>query len=166
MPSLFDAVADPSIGSVANGVSFVVYGVAAPQGSAAVVNDNKPRLNDWRDAVRQRAQDAADRGLFFGQGVPLELRVTFYLPRPKRAPKRVQHQTTKPDALKLVRAVEDAMTSVLYHDDAQIVAHVSRKRFAIDSPPRAEIAPATVSRGCSARGFRKVATWAKAGARP
>jgi Holliday junction resolvase RusA-like endonuclease len=43
----------------------------------------------------------------------------------------------KPDVLKLARAVEDALTGILYRDDAQIVTEVLRKRYG--DPPRVEI---------------------------
>ena len=40
--------------------------------------------------------------------------------------------------LKLARAVEDAMSGVVYRDDAQVVTEVLRKRYG--EPARAEVA--------------------------
>lgn len=71
---------------------------------------------------------------------PLRLALTFFRPRPKghygtgrnagvlkdSAP---DFPTTKPDGLKLARSVEDALTGVVYLDDALIVEGVQRKRY-------------------------------------
>jgi Holliday junction resolvase RusA-like endonuclease len=73
---------------------------------------------------------------------------TFYRPRPKghygtgRNAAVVKDSappapTTKPDALKLARAVEDALTSILWKDDAQIVDERLRKVWG--EPERCEI---------------------------
>lgn len=45
----------------------------------------------------------------------------------------------KPDLSKLIRAAEDALTGIVYVDDARITRLVVEKRFAVDSPPRVEI---------------------------
>jgi Holliday junction resolvase RusA-like endonuclease len=37
--------------------------------------------------------------------------------------------TPQPDSTKLVRAIEDALTKVLWHDDSQIVRHVTEKVY-------------------------------------
>lgn len=71
---------------------------------------------------------------------PLCLELVFYKTRPKShfgtgknskllkqsAP---EYPITRPDALKLARAVEDALTGLFYHDDAQIVDEKISKRF-------------------------------------
>ena len=65
---------------------------------------------------------------------PLRLDVTFLFERPKRlltkkAPKgRVAH-VVKPDLSNLIKAVEDALNGLPYHDDAQIADIVARKRY-------------------------------------
>ena len=75
---------------------------------------------------------------------PLNLEVDFYVPRPKghfgkrglrlSAP---AFPTVKPDATKLLRAVEDALTGIVWRDDAQVVEqHVSKL---YGEPARAEI---------------------------
>ena len=43
----------------------------------------------------------------------------------------------RPDATKLVRAVEDALTGLVWRDDAQVVIQTVRKRYG--HPERAEI---------------------------
>ena len=102
----------------------------------AVTDDSGPEGKAWRAVV----QDAA-RAVFPPE-VPLlsghvELRLEFQVMRPKghygarglRASAPV-HPTTKPDLLKMARAVEDALTGVLWRDDAQIVTEILTKRYA------------------------------------
>ena len=61
---------------------------------------------------------------------PVGLEATFYLPCPKSAPKRQPAFPAKrPDLDKLVRVVADALSGVLWHDDAQVTALVARKRY-------------------------------------
>lgn len=75
-------------------------------------------------------------------GPPLvcELRVTFefFRTRPKahfrsnglvKDALALAWPTTKPDVTKLVRAAEDAMTGILWIDDAQIVEQIASKKF-------------------------------------
>ncbi len=130
-------------------IQLTVYGVALPQGSksARVVKgrailtegfgDGPRRRKAWRDAVADAArewQKTHNAALLEG---PLRFEAWFYLPRPKSAPKRVAMPAKKPDASKLLRSVEDALTGIIWHDDAQIVtAHVF-KRFALFCPPHA-----------------------------
>lgn len=76
---------------------------------------------------------------------PVDLTVTFYLPRPRSAPRRVLFPATKPDLDKLTRAVGDALKGIAYTEDSRIVDLHIRKRFAIASPPRAEILVREVS---------------------
>jgi len=108
------------------------------------IEDN-PRLAQWRQAVAQVAADAYNGPLLSG---PVGLRLVFIRPRPKafygtgRNAGRLKAgapfwPTTRPDLLKLARAVEDALTGVIWRDDAQIVVeHLSKKygeRFAVDA---------------------------------
>lgn len=79
---------------------------------------------------------------------PVKLRLTFFMPRPKShfrtgrfsgqlkdsAP--LQH-LFKPDLSKLFRCAEDALTGILYKDDAQIIEHESpRKHYEDSSHPK------------------------------
>jgi Holliday junction resolvase RusA-like endonuclease len=81
------------------------------------------------------------RALFEG---PLILTISIYRSRPKghygtgrnegclrmSAP---FYPTTQPDTTKLVRGIEDAMTGVVYRDDAQIVHQKARKSYTTGS---------------------------------
>jgi crossover junction endodeoxyribonuclease RusA len=127
-----------------------VIGMPATQGSkrgfpvrrkngtigVALVESGGEHHRSWREAVAAEARRVAD-------GAPLDEPVvatfTFYLPRPKSAKKSVLFPDKKPDSLKLARAVEDALTKILYSDDSRIVTHTIRKRFAVDRPPGVEI---------------------------
>ncbi len=78
-------------------------------------------LNFWRRRVADSCLQA--RVLCAASG-PLKLVLRFRLPRPKSAPKRgngLDLAAKRPDLSKLVRAVEGAVTGVLYRDDSQIV---------------------------------------------
>lgn len=149
-------------------VAFDVFGVAVAKGSArsfgfhlrdhagqpvigkngqpiirtATTNAN-PKTKGWEQLVREQAQTIAADGVFIG---PVVLTVTFRLPRPQSLPKRQLHHTKKPDLDKLVRCTNDALTGVLYIDDAQIVDLHARKTYvAIGAAPSAHI---TVEEAC------------------
>jgi Holliday junction resolvase RusA-like endonuclease len=117
-------------------VSFDVYGTPTPQGSKVaygrrVVDANAERLKPWRESVKQAALTACEGRLPL-EG-PLDVAVTFYLPRPASAPKRVIWPAKKPDVDKLLRAAMDGMTDGgVWGDDAQVVRVVATKRFAGD----------------------------------
>jgi Holliday junction resolvase RusA-like endonuclease len=76
------------------------------------------------------------------------LEVEVVLPRPlshrrkdgSTAPGAPRYPITKPDATKMLRAVEDAMTGIAWLDDAQIVRQVVTKRYAeSDEKPGAKV---------------------------
>lgn len=106
-----------------------------------VITDDCKESRDWKNRVAQEAASVMSainlRTLLEG---PLRVAITFYLPRPKahfRTGKHASslrdkapvHPDKKPDALKLARAVEDALTGVVWRDDAQIVTEHISKRY-------------------------------------
>lgn len=134
---------------------FTVYGKPQPAGSKrafvitgtnrASVTDANPKSRDWKNAVASEAYKVHAGDLLDG---PLAVQFTFYFPRPKGhyrtgknigqlKPSSPMFPATKPDALKLARGVEDALSGVVYRDDAQIVQEVLAKRFG--EPARVEI---------------------------
>lgn len=139
-------------------LSFTVFGPAQPAGSKrafvmkgtnrAIVTDANPKASVWKEQVAREAGIATGVGvhvLFCG---PLSLEVLFVLPRPKAHYRTGKHahelrpdaphfHTKKPDATKLLRAVEDAMTGVVWRDDAQVAHQVVRKVYG--HPVRCEI---------------------------
>lgn len=130
-------------------IAFVVHGHPEPAGSKRSVPmgqrwgviDANPKSKGWKLIVEQVAGEVmAGRPLLQGA---LELRLTFYVQRPKGhhgkkglLPSAPAYPMVKPDVLKLARGVEDALTGVVYRDDAQIVDEVLAKRY---GPERVEI---------------------------
>lgn len=130
---------------------FTVLGRPQPQGSArgvpvkrkngkmgiAVTTDN-PKLHSWRQDVGYRALQARPTdNITFGQGEPVLVTYTFFLAPPKKMPKGRTRPVVKPDVSKLIRAAEDAMTGIVYGDDAQIVSTAADKVYGL--PERTEV---------------------------
>jgi Holliday junction resolvase RusA-like endonuclease len=124
---------------------FEVHGHPEPAGSKRSVGrhriiDANPNAGPWKGQVSERAaaaMRAADYALLDG---PLGLAVIFTRLRPQghfgsgrnagvvkdSAP---GYPCVKPDATKLLRGVEDAMTGIVYRDDAQVVEQFVSKRY-------------------------------------
>jgi Holliday junction resolvase RusA-like endonuclease len=130
-------------------ITFTVYGRSEPAGSkqsfvplhrttkqpfrnknggivVSTVDDN-PKSKGWKKVVAKAAKEAHRGPLLDG---PLVATFRFFRPRPKNhhakfGLSKVGAQSvapdTRPDVLKLARAVEDAMIGICYEDDAQIV---------------------------------------------
>lgn len=145
-------------------IEFFVPGIARPGGSkkanvvrrrdGSIVTNAKgnpvvavrdmggERTENWRAVVALEA-----RRVFQGEplSVPLRLDVTFWMPRPKAhfrgngelrdwAP----HYCAKaPDTTKLLRALEDALTGIVWRDDTLIVEQAAKKIFG--SRPGAQV---------------------------
>ena len=139
-------------------ISIVVYGIPRPAGSKrafpikkngeytgrSIVTDASGQLGrDWRADVKAAAVEAY-------QGPPLGgalyVLMCFFMPRPKShfgTGKNAQklrrgapvYHTKRPDVLKLARAVEDALTGIVWADDSQIVRLYYAKHYA-DFPGR------------------------------
>lgn len=130
-----------------NAITFTVIGVSRPKGSTkafvpkgwtrAIITGDNPKTKDWQNLVAEAAsRSLPDAGtLFHG---PVRLDVEFYLPRPKSLPRRVVDHLKKPDLDKLLRSTKDALTGVVWRDDAQVVDVHARKHYAaIGESPRA-----------------------------
>ena len=134
---------------------FTVPGRAAPGGSkrgfafrrangklgVQLVDDNA-KAKPWKVTVAACALAArTSPALLDG---PIKLKLTFILARPKGhhgarglKPSAPKYPTTRPDVLKLARAVEDALTGIVWRDDAQIVSEHLFKEFG--EPERVEV---------------------------
>lgn len=130
-------------------LSFTVYGVAQPQGSAKafmpkgarfpVVTSDNPQLKGWRHLVAAEASRSLN-GAGLNMHGPVSVDAHFYLPRPKALGKRAKPHITRPDADKLARGVLDALTGVIWRDDSQVESLVVTKQYAgIGESPRALI---------------------------
>ena len=134
-------------------IRFVVYGEARSAGSkraffkagmkrAIVIEDNRKSAG-WREQLHSAAAQAMN-GAPLMDG-PLRLEVTFYRPRSKSdlrkngtpRPSAPTHPATRPDATKLLRALEDALTGIVWRDDAQVCDQRARKEFG--EPARVEV---------------------------
>jgi Holliday junction resolvase RusA-like endonuclease len=164
-PTLFET--EPPRPRLASEISFTVHGVAQSAGSkqafvptdkrtvqpyrnkqgriiVSVVDDN-PKSKDWKAVVAAVARQHYAGPLLEGA---VELILRFYRLRPlghfgtgrnagvlKSAAPR--WPTGTPDVLKLARGVEDALTGVIWRDDAQIVRELLEKHYG--EPARVEV---------------------------
>ena len=124
--------------------TFTVLGKAAPQGSKrhvgrGVMVESSKRCKPWRQDVRHTAIDLLPDEWHANMDSAMHLSAVFVFPRPKahfkangqlkpNAPSQCKGRVG--DISKLVRAVEDALTGVVYSDDAQIVSLSAQRRFA------------------------------------
>lgn len=128
-------------------ISFEVCGVPAPQGSKraftrngkAWLDDvNADKLKPWRAVVNSAAADAM-KGMPLITG-PTHIQVEFRFPRPKghfgsgKNSTRLKDNAptfkeSKPDCDKLLRAIFDALTGVVWKDDAQVADVVATKLY-------------------------------------
>lgn len=131
-------------------VSFVVHGKPATAGSKTVfsyqrdgqthvgVRPANQRQKPFMAAVAAQAAEVA-RGIFW-QTEPLWLEVGILRMRPASHHRTGKNAhllragapdlpTGKPDSLKIVRAIEDALAGVLYRDDSQICRHTITKKW-------------------------------------
>lgn len=124
-------------------VTFTVYGTPQPAGSKTAgmsksgkmfVRDSAKGSAPWKRQVAQSAGMAMNgRGVLDGA---LKLTVIFTVPRPKGhygkrgiRPSAPPYPTVRPDVTKLLRAVEDACTGVVWRDDAQVVHQHAMKLY-------------------------------------
>lgn len=128
-------------------VTFFVAGIAKPAGSKrgffipkinrVVITDACKGSKDWKTDVKHEAQLRYEGELW---DCPIHLTLIFTVTRPKGHFKSGKNSaflkdnspvwpTTRPDVLKLARAVEDALTGIIWKDDSQIVHEVLIKRY-------------------------------------
>lgn len=119
-------------------IHFFVPGIPATQGSKKHVGggriiDTCKRLPEWRKAVAYHAAQARTEPIYDGA---VAISMTFVMPRAashfgmkglrSTAP---EHHTKKPDLTKMQRAVEDALTGIIFTDDARVVRIESEKIY-------------------------------------
>jgi crossover junction endodeoxyribonuclease RusA len=120
---------------------FWVDGVPQPQGSVKsvgahrVIHSNDKALRPFREAVAYHAVQARPDG--WGTNAPCLVALTFMFNRPASAPKRnpPAYKSTRPDLDKLVRAVLDGLTGVVFCDDARVVELTAVKRYSDEDRP-------------------------------
>ncbi len=117
---------------------FTVLGRPAPQGSmrafmqggkSHLMCDNKNTV-PFRQAVGWEAlRQRPTNDLYAPAGVPVAIHIGFFIAKPTSTAKRVTRPCKKPDLDKLCRAVFDALTGVVWHDDSQVVSLHAIKHF-------------------------------------
>jgi Holliday junction resolvase RusA-like endonuclease len=130
-------------------VTIVVYGVPGPQGSkrhvgGGVMIESSKKVKPWRQDVKAAALEAvAGRPLLDG---PLMASMVFTIreqPASKPAwwPSGVRwsksmrwRPASTPDLSKLLRATEDALTGVIWKDDARVVGYARLEKFYCGHP--------------------------------
>jgi crossover junction endodeoxyribonuclease RusA len=123
-------------------LTFRVEGMApAPQGSKrhlgnGVMVESCKQVKPWRYMVTQAA---IATGVPLMRG-PVSLSVVFLFQRPKGhygakglKPSAPRFHMVRPDLSKVLRSTEDALTGVLYDDDARIVSTTMLKRYCVGS---------------------------------
>ena len=137
---------------VVESIAFDVLGQPVPQGSTksfyikkldrVVTTHGNKSTDSWRLRIATEAQKAQADSLFYNSDKTQAYRVVceFYMERPKSIPKRIIHDTKRPDIDKLERSVLDAITDVLIPDDAQVTSLRSDKLYCtMDEPPHLHI---------------------------
>lgn len=116
-----------------------------------VVDANRD-AEGWKKVVKQTAAGAMlrERRKPFS-GVPLYVSMVFTRARPKShfntkgelnaAGLASVAPLSKPDVLKLARAVEDAMSGTVYDDDARIVSETLRKQWGAEEAVEVTVMP-------------------------
>jgi crossover junction endodeoxyribonuclease RusA len=126
-------------------LTFDVLGTPAPQGSKrhlgnGVMVESSKHVKPWRQDIRAIALDHKPPS--WHHDLPVTVAITFRYQRPAShhrtngtlKPSAPQYLITrKGDIDKLSRAVLDALTGILFLDDAQVVSLTATKRFTI--PP-------------------------------
>jgi len=97
---------------------------------AFITNDNA-KNKIWTQSVQAEAMTRKPDAVWLG---PVQVVLSFYLVPPQwalSAFKRGErpHPITKPDIDKLERSVHDALSTIIYLDDSQIVSSISNKFY-------------------------------------
>ena len=139
----------------ASTIEFQVRGLPVPQGSAkafpnpktggSIVVTQTPKLKAWREAIASEARRAVDHisamlddgtgdafheprlGKFELIESAVCVSLLFSFDKPKSRKKEI-HMRTRPDLDKLIRAVLDGCTNVIWKDDSQ-VCHITATKI-------------------------------------
>lgn len=134
-------------------LDFFIPGLPAPGGSKvyrgrssdgrAILVDSSKRAPAWKDSVATHAIQTMNGSPVIAKGVPLVCDFEFIMPRPQSHYRTGKHagelkpwavdakHVKVPDTLKLQRPTEDAMTGIVWTDDAQLWKQSATKRYAM-----------------------------------
>lgn len=126
----------------AKSISFEVMGKPATQGSKKWIGgkqivDTCKELMKWRAKIKYYAKCAKGE-TYYSKPQNIKLTLRFFLARPKihynalgqiKAAYKNVFPSVRPDLLKMARAVEDAMSGIIYDDDSQITCEQMSKAY-------------------------------------
>lgn len=117
-------------------ISFFVPGIPRPTQTGSVIRPGGGkrafpvyRNTEWASYCRLVASQQHVKPLTG----PVELCLTFYLPRPKKP--KCPWPVTRPDLDNLEKKLADGWNGILWVDDSQIVRKEIEKRYATDCTP-------------------------------
>lgn len=123
-------------------LTFFAEGISRPQGSKRSLGNGRmieasPHIKTWRQDVRSAAQ--SHRPAMWDTVSPMSVSISFCFVRPKSHYNSKGLLTTKAPTLatsrsigdidKLIRGLLDALTTVLFDDDSQVVEVSAIKRY-------------------------------------
>ncbi len=118
-------------------------GFVNPRTGAVIITEAAGKANkDWRTMVVAACLEVFKLPPLEGS---LKLQIDFRMPRPQShygsgrnkgalKPNAPYYHAIRPDTTKLIRALEDALTHVLWKDDAQVTIQHVIKRYADTNP--------------------------------
>jgi Holliday junction resolvase RusA-like endonuclease len=143
-------------------ITFDVIGTPVPQGSmkalgrsnagrTIMTHSNGSELMPWRQTVAAVAHDKRPED--WPMDAPISMSITFRFPRPASHYKKdgtlkasaPAQKLTKPDLDKLVRSIGDALATILYRGDQQIISIVSTKRYVVGNESPGALITVTAS---------------------
>jgi Holliday junction resolvase RusA-like endonuclease len=138
-----------------NKITFTVFDKPQPQGSVkgfvipgkggakprAILTSDNAKMKPYRQQISWAALDACFKagvsGIFADKHVAVGVEFKFYFAKPKSISKKRTHIVVRPDIDKTCRSTIDAMTGIVFADDAQIVELKASKYYG--TPERAEV---------------------------
>jgi Holliday junction resolvase RusA-like endonuclease len=132
-------------------ISFIVLVKPQQQGSMSaftpkgwerpIITDSNKNLKPYRKEVGKSAlskrQELGFYEILFGKHVPVHAEFKFFFTKPQSVSGKRKDHVVKPDLSKLVRSTEDALTGIIYADDAQITSIKAEKFYGF--PERVEV---------------------------
>lgn len=102
---------------------------ATKTGKVVTTNDN-PDTKPWQAVVASFVRQSIGPTIVYPEGA-VRIDLSFVMKRRAAEPKRITPpHTRKPDLDKLVRAILDSLTGLIYTDDNQVTCVYSNKRTA------------------------------------
>lgn len=128
-------------------IVFEIIGTPRPQGSkrhvgGGIMVESSKHVKEWRSFARMCAvkamQEAGCDPVAKPNVVKIDVQFAFDRPQSHRNAKGLKlnapvYHTSRPDADKLLRALLDSMTQIVFQDDSQVASIVVRKVYGVIS---------------------------------